>query len=494
MSLIRDGQPIASPTVGVVEQTPVVLQGSFKDNIVFGQPFDEAKYRRVVHEACLEHDLEHLSHGDDTEIGERGVNLSGGQKSRVAFARMLYQAQTCDFFIMDDPFAAVDVDVANKMFLDGVQGSLANKTRVLVLSSHIELLEHADHILMLGDGGVIASGPYNDLFGPSSRTTSLLAAASSSSSAQPDTTTKAVPAGDGKLIVAEDREEGAVNSQLIRLYASFARQTKKASPQVVSGSESSAAPTRSQPPPASGGNIIVFMVLVSFLIGEAIRVSADIWLTWWADEDADNVPSGLEDKSDTFWTWTLAVFVSVFIIYVLGRSQLFVYLAMKSGKHMHTTVLHNLLRAPLLFFHQNPAGRVLNRFSSDMHRIDLTLPDIMFQFLEAAFILISGVIFAFISVPYLLVLFIPLALAFYVIQKYFRATSRQLLRLDGITRSPIFGEFSQNLRARCTIRAFNALQRTRKRIEGLINCHLKLFLLVCIVPASVLTVRVGWDQ
>merc|ERR1712166_794592 len=93
-----------------------IRNATVQDNILFGLPFNETLYNKVLEASALENDLKALAGGDDTEIGERGINLSGGQKARVSLARALYLSSDRDIFLLDDPLSAVDEETATQIF------------------------------------------------------------------------------------------------------------------------------------------------------------------------------------------------------------------------------------------------------------------------------------------------------------------------------------------------------------------------------------------
>ena len=122
---------------------------TIRDNILFGSPFDEERYFECIQLCELTRDLEILPAGDFTEIGEKGINLSGGQKARVSLARALYSDN--DIFLMDDPLAALDANVKKKIFVNLFMKKLRHTTRLLITHS-IDFLHLADRIIILKDG------------------------------------------------------------------------------------------------------------------------------------------------------------------------------------------------------------------------------------------------------------------------------------------------------------------------------------------------------
>ena len=154
-------------SVAYCAQEPWICNASIRDNVCFGAAadpsFDAERYNRVLDAAQLRPDLDMLPAGDETEIGERGINLSGGQKARVSLARALYIAPSFDLFIFDDPLAAVDVHVGRALFEQCILEELRGKTRIVVLNSHLHLLRHVDNIVVMENGRIAASGSLPDL-------------------------------------------------------------------------------------------------------------------------------------------------------------------------------------------------------------------------------------------------------------------------------------------------------------------------------------------
>eukprot|EP00041_Stephanoeca_diplocostata_P026627 m.720956 g.720956 ORF g.720956 m.720956 type:complete len:1460 (+) comp23010_c0_seq3:362-4741(+) len=478
------GTPLRPRAVGYFSQESHILNGTFEDNVTFGLPFEQKAFDEVVEASCLDADLAIMPAGSKTEIGEHGVNLSGGQKARVSFARLLYHRHRCALFLLDDPFAAVDVHVGRKMFDRGIRRLLRGRTRVVCVSSQTDLLQHADVVYRVRERtvapaldfkrntGVVAATdlgpePCEQLPDPASltslETTRPCGDGQDHAGGEAATPPRArmVPTDTAKhagahLSLTEHRKHGGVAMGVYMSYFDFAR-------------------------PGRGG-VLLSLVVASYVGSQMIRVMCDVWLAWWADAASrsgeSETPSSLQDKSDGYWTYTLALWNVGNIVSAFSRSLWCASLSVESSRGVHTAVLQRLLNAPLGFFQRNPPGRILNRLSTDLHRIDTLLPDFLYQFLDNFFVLFSAVVLSVAAVPWLLVLLALLVPVYYQIQDMYRRTSRELNRVDGVTKSPIFGTCSESLFARVTMRAFGALGYFTKRTDAMIDHNLKVYFVV----------------
>mmetsp|Transcript_36598 Transcript_36598/g.88345 ORF Transcript_36598/g.88345 Transcript_36598/m.88345 type:complete len:878 (-) Transcript_36598:1871-4504(-) len=235
-TFIDEGDVVLKGKVAYAAQTPWILNATLRDNICFGLPFDESKYRRVIKACQLEHDLSVLTDGDQTEIGEKGINLSGGQKARVAVARSAYSALCgSNLVILDDPLSALDPEVAKKLFLECIVDLMADKT-VLLVTNQINFLQHVDRVVALRKGSIIEQGSYRDLIANEKSEINRLLKASSTRSSSSKKTKRTENENENKtsdqqvqgntmpekqtktLVTKEERNTGAVSLNVYLKY------------------------------------------------------------------------------------------------------------------------------------------------------------------------------------------------------------------------------------------------------------------------------------
>jgi ABC-type multidrug transport system fused ATPase/permease subunit len=156
---VREGTCAVSHSRAYVPQTPWTALGTVRDNIVFGKPFDEAHYRKVLHACALEPDLKLFKDGDQTWIGERGGNLSGGQKQRIALARAAYSK--ADLYVLDSPLSAVDMYTCQHIFKYCIKDLMLGGGGTVVLATHqTELFHYSDHLVVMEAGDIAYNAPY----------------------------------------------------------------------------------------------------------------------------------------------------------------------------------------------------------------------------------------------------------------------------------------------------------------------------------------------
>ncbi|CAL5046453.1 unnamed protein product [Urochloa decumbens] len=420
-------------SMAYVPQVPWILSGSLRDNILLGKEFDPRRYEEVIQACALDVDISTMARGDMSYIGEKGTNLSGGQRARLALARALYQ--NSDVYLFDDILSAVDSQVASWILEKAIMGpQLMQKTRLL--STHnIQAISAADMIVVMANGLVKWFGtlesflatPYSKISKPdsSSPTSFTVSVKDKTPIVSCELKTDVILEDDSVVayeeqkdqVEAEARKEGRVELSVYKTYATFA-----------------------------GWSIVVLIFLSAFLM-QASRNGNDLWLTYWVDTS-----TGTNNMS--FYLTILAMFGIINSLFTLGRAFSFAFGGLRAAIHIHASLLENIIAAPVCFFDQNPSGRILNRLSSDLYTVDDSLPFILNIFVANLFSLLGTlVVLSYSQVSFLLIL-LPLWLIYRKLQFYYRSTSREVRRLDSVARSPIYSSFTETLDGSSTIRAF----------------------------------------
>ncbi|KAJ3113711.1 hypothetical protein HDU96_003040 [Phlyctochytrium bullatum] len=436
-----NGSVEVSGTVGYAPQIPWIQNATLEQNITFGLPKDEERYRAILQACALERDLEILPSGDQTSIGERGINLSGGQKQRVSLARCCYLDPS--IVLLDDPLSAVDAGVAKHLFNRCVTGLLAGKTRVFV-THQLHFAQRADWVIVMDGGCVVEQGTVKDLMANedgvfAKSITKFVGAPEEAEEVGGEPEAKDVKdpvkadtdaaktkkegrqAGD---MLEEERATGAVKGKVWWNY-------------VVA---------------AGHWGFAITLVLVLGLV-QGSRIGSDLWLVWW---------TGDRFKGSFGQAVYIAVYVAWGVLQMFATYCLAVFMAFsanRAAKVLHNTALARILRAPSSFFDTTPAGRILNRFSKDQDNIDNRLGPCFRLFvaqLAAAFSTFALICYA---TPYFAIPLFFFTALYWFTQSVYRYSSRELKRLESISRSPLYANFGETLAGLSTIRAYREQNR-----------------------------------
>lgn len=394
---------------------------TIRDNILFGKEFEEERYSEVIRVCMLKNDLDILPGGDLTEIGERGINLSGGQKARVSIARTIYSG--ADILLFDDPLAALDQYVAKKLFEECIIKFLSNKTRIVVTNNQ-QFLSHAHRILVLNDGVIVQEGKFEELIKNEGYFKNEfmvdLKQTQFNDKAQEVEVQKA-PTREKRLIESEERAIGSVKFSVYKNY-------------YVN----------------SAGMFLLTLGLVSMILWQIDRIGTDLYLAYWTNQSTSEQNSLLLENILIYGIGSFSI-----NIFILLRSLSTFYAGIRASKLMFTKMLKSLLDASIpLYYDINPMGRILNRLSKDQNVVDSSVPSGTNFTITQLFTTTMIIFFCIYTVP-LVTLILPLVLYLALkIQSFYLASSRDLTRMESISKSPIIQHFSETLNGISTIRAF----------------------------------------
>ncbi|XP_048515444.1 ATP-binding cassette sub-family C member 4-like isoform X2 [Athalia rosae] len=481
-----------------------VFGATVRQNILFGQAFDKTRYHRVTKACALLSDFNQLPQGDLTIVGDRGSSLSGGQRARINLARAVYR-QT-DIYLLDDPLSAVDAHVGKHLFEECIQRYLAGKTRILV-THQLQYLQGVDAIILLNQGRAETFANYHDLLMSYPDYKTLLGAMGDGDAAGNEQGANAekvsmrrqysstsnrsqTPEASGSIDTDMDDEEeqdpsvdmqegtsrGAITGSIFLHYA------------------------------RSGGSLILgSVVFLLFTITQVAASLNDWFVSYWVGKEEErqlvfdlaniqptvnsignltdrnvSLESGIYGSSDINLTLDVTanknsedssylgilstnaymyiytgILVALFIL-AITRSLIFYKNCMRSSQSLHDRMFRSLIRTSMRFFDTNPSGRILNRFSKDMGAVDEFLPKALLDAGQVIMMMTGSLIVTSTVKPEFIVLIAILGVCFALLRKVYLKTSKNIKRLEGMTRSPVFTHLNATLNGLTTIRAYGA--------------------------------------
>lgn len=474
---------------GYASQTPWLVRGTIRENILFGKPYDEAKFNSIIDACALTEDLDVL--GWNVYIGEGGCTLSGGQRARIALARAVYQDK--QVYLLDDVLSGVDSAVASHIMQRCILGLLKHTTRILITHSHRHLAR-VSKVVLLEDGRIIKQGPPDTILNDIDE---FLPSDSESVCEEPPRAV--VPQTDNLDNVSrntvddeETMSQGIVGWWVIGLYL------------------------------RSVGILLTITIILSLILMQLSQNFTFLWLTFWVKNGTKNSTAlssnGLTESphegtnildhgmqaadsiahtiinttvmlianvrpykadlkdlesitthtpilrdtaianntpviDDTFYLEVYFALAGLNIVFTIMRAFLFAYGGVVAATKIHKILLKVIVKAKVKFFDVTPTGRIVNRFSSDTYTVDDSLPFILNILLAQFFSLVGALVVTMYGLPWLLVGVLPMVFIYYRLQKLYRATSRQLKRLQSVALSPVYTHFNDTLEGLATIRA-----------------------------------------
>ncbi|KAG1678222.1 Multidrug resistance-associated protein 1 [Nymphon striatum] len=486
----QNGHVNVKGSIAYVPQQAWIQNATAKDNILMYKQLNQDFYDKIVESCALKSDFEMLPTGDETEIGEKGINLSGGQKQRISIARALFHKS--DIYLMDDPLSAVDAHVGKHIFEEviGPNSLLKGKTRLLVTHG-VSYLPQCDMIVVLKDGKISESGSYKQLVCNKGAFSEFIVQY----------------LADDKHICEEELEElDKIISQVPvapEIKRQFSRQISKSESETSSFSPNSpnkrslleddvsigsryrrsssrSVSVENEKKPAvkveknklieaekmetDGVKFSVYsaymkrvgyfmscMIFFFWLVSQACAVGSNIWLSFWSN----NAKRAVHDTD--FRNLLLGIYgtfgVGQAITIMIGALCL-AFGTMRATAILHEKMLSSVMKSPMSFFDTTPSGRIVNRFSKDVNTMDITIAMNLRGFLLCFLSVLSCFFVISMETPYFMIVIIPVMILYYFVSKFYIATSRQLKRIESVTRSPIYVHFSETVSGASSIRAY----------------------------------------
>ena len=434
------GETAVRGSLSYFSQTPFIMNATLRDNILFGhlgEEVDEKLYQRALSCCALTQDLELLEDGDMTEIGEKGITLSGGQKARVALARAVYHRADCT--LIDDALSAVDAHVAKELFEEAILNELlcdpeetSVRRSVILVTNALQYLHHprVNRIVVIQDGAIAEQGCYEDL---ASRPGSVFARFLSVIQ-QTGVSKKVLKGGPEDAVgtmVGSEADPVRIDASAAplkkpaKLMTEEARMVGHVNPRVYLTWAN-----------AAGGILAPIGILIGFTVTEAVTVLSSWWLTYC---------EVIREKVERFHTYVSLFFQIHFItgsghatpetqskflgVYALinlssavanfGRMVFLVVIGLRASRSLFDGLLAVVLRAPMSFYDTTPVGRIMNRFSKDIYTVDEALMSTMRTYLQTFFNVISTIVVISAITPVFTLCLIPIILYYALEQAYF---------------------------------------------------------------------------
>ncbi|XP_050581654.1 ATP-binding cassette sub-family C member 4-like isoform X2 [Bombus affinis] len=477
---VTGGHVKVNGSLSYAGQEAWVFGSTVRQNILFGQPYDRQLYQKVVKACSLQRDFKQFPQGDQTIVGERGSSLSGGQKARINLARSLYRQ--ADIYLLDDPLSAVDTHVSKHLFEECIQRYLAGKTRILA-THQLQYVKNVDAIILIEQGKVTVFSQFQDLLSQRPEYAELLAAESDStedSSLEKSSMKRQFSSSSTRSRTPEASSGGTDDEEEDENSEKFNDGLEGTSRGVVKG------PMFIKYFQTGANLCLACTVLLLFICTQFMASLNDYFVPILVNEEetrhyyiteaklnATNNTSienlDISSMYNSMYVYT-AIIVGLFCIGIT-RSLIFYKVCILCSQRLHDMAFSALIRTGMRFFDTNPSGRILNRFSKDMGAIDELLPKAILDAGQICMMMFGSLAVSCIINPLFLIPIVFLGTVFYWIRKVFLRTSKNIKRMEGMTRSPVFTHLNATLNGLSTIRAYCAQDILRKEFDKLQDVH-----------------------
>jgi ATP-binding cassette subfamily C (CFTR/MRP) protein 4 len=404
---ITGGNVMRSGTVSYVEQEPWIIGASVRENIILQNPFDLERFDQVINACGLSDDINRMKDKAETLLGERGINVSGGQKARIALARACYADS--DIYLFDDPLSAVDAKVSQHIFHQCILGFLKHKTRVLV-THQVQYAPYVNKVFRMEHGNLTQVQHLSTL------------------QADAETPEQLVETGE-RIENRDDNKEAEESTTPIIVYWQYL---------------------------TYGLKWVIPLLFLIYPITMLVSLAVPYWLAIWSSQEGDEL-----DK--TYYIEVLGYIVLVLTVLGLCQNNLNAQTGASAAKNMHKQALEQVVRSPSKFFDEHSSGAIMTRFSKDVIISDELLPWFFLDLLQVSFIVFGSFLGMMIGNPFLVILFVPLALMLVWIYRS-SINSNQFFHVKYISsKAPIFTLINTTFAGLFSVRAYD-LQEYFKRL------------------------------
>jgi ABC-type multidrug transport system fused ATPase/permease subunit len=437
-------------SMAYASQDPWIMNGTLKENVLMGLPHREDWYQQVIHACALLDDIRQFAHGDDTLLGDKGVQCSGGQRARIGLARAIYR--DTQIWVLDDPMSAVDTKVGRWIYQQVIHGLGLKRGKCVILATHqLHFLENATRCLLMENGKIACQGSYNECIhaahGAALSSPAELVDSGNigdTSKAQDigvevhDKTTTIEPAEKTSTTRPEHKEERNTGIMKLSTWIHYAN--------------------------AMGGLRVAVVLFAIFSVAQGLSLVSQVAIGRWSEQPAEEQRSA-NSLCIVLGLTVLTVFIAV------DRALLAFYFFNKASQRLHDRMTKSVLFSRISFMDTNPSGRLINRFSADVGIADEQLPLSLYDCLVGLYMALGSLAVAVAVLPVILVAVPPLVWYLMSMRRIFVSTSCELKRLEGLGRSPIFEMLGEALHGISTIRSNQASVIFLRRFESIHDAH-----------------------
>ncbi|KAF9469423.1 P-loop containing nucleoside triphosphate hydrolase protein [Collybia nuda] len=417
--------------VAYASQESWVTNATIRENIIFGSPFDQERYDAVIYQCALTRDLELFNAGDHTEVGERGLTLSGGQKARVTLARAVYSS--AEILLLDDVFAALDVHTARWIVDKCFHGELIKDRTVLLVAHNVKMVASiSDFVVSLGsDGQILSQGSISDALEKNlSLKLEVAAEIELQEKAEEVVDSQQVDVqkeAEGKLIVEEEVAEGHISWASIKMYLV-----------------------------ALGGDhwILFWFVFSTATFFEcAIEILQPWLLGAWATQYQELPP---EEVNVSFYL-TGYIGLVLLMLFVFSCNQLILTMgALRASNLLHKRLINSILGTTLRWLDKTPTSRVITRVTQDVAAVDTKIPDNFSFLFEIGVIIIVRFVAILFYTPKVGMLGIIIFFMGGTVGNIYMKSQLSIKREMSKAKAPVLAHFGASIEGLVSIRAYGA--------------------------------------
>jgi len=442
-----------SGKISYVTQNPWLLNDTFMNNILFFNKMDKDKYNKIISICQLEPDLKIIKGGNNAEIGEKGINLSGGQKIRLTIARAVYNE--AEIYIFDDPLSALDAYVGMHLFKEVFCNYLQNKT--VIISTHsLQYLNMFDRVIFMEEGKIKWFGLPKELTSQSfyeefskliqnSKNESDNSKNNQENDNKKEKSIEGVPSEDSSSseiikIDSDNLTQKGKNRQYLDSFLFFLEY--------------------------SGGLSFCVKVLISNIMWKISQLLSDFYISKWAKE------GDVKNKNEIHYKLFIFVLISFFSIFgVISRQKLMDDGLIRYNKRMHSTLIDKLIHASLNLFHNiTSKGKIYNLLQRDLED-SASLNLLLSRYLRNIFQIIGSIIVCITFNKWSIILIILIFYIEFSITSFYLPSSKEINNLEANSRAPIIGVLEETVSGISIIRSIQYEQKFVNKFNDKVNDH-----------------------